>query len=132
MAKEKRAGPSVRIMTQFRDGNSMVYDFSCAAERLIVEIAPSDTGVGAFRAAAHTRTVAAHTRTVAAHARAAAEPTVAEAGATRGEALRAVGRAWASKNGAFGFPPIDWELVSQALVAVRAIEAAPTSRGQVA
>jgi hypothetical protein len=119
-------------MTQFRDGNSMVYDFSCAAERLIVEIAPDDTGAGAFTAAAHTRVAAAHTRAATAHTRTAAEPTLAEAGATRGDALRAVGRAWARKNGALGFPPIDWELVSQALVAVRAIEAAPTSQGQVA
>src|SRR5580700_1571218 len=123
MAKERRAGPSVRIMTQFRDGRSMVYDFSCDAERLIVEIAPSETSIGAFTAAARTRAAGPHTR-------AAVEPSLAEAGPTRGEALRAVGRAWASKNGALGFPTIDWELVSQALVAVRAIEAAPTSQGQ--
>jgi hypothetical protein len=123
MAKERRAGPSVRIMTQFRDGRAMVYDFSCDAERLIVEIAPSETSIGAFTAAARTRAAGPHTR-------AAVEPSLAEAGPTRGEALRAVGRAWASKNGALGFPTIDWELVSQALVAVRAIEAAPTSQGQ--
>jgi len=40
-----------------------------------------------------------------------------------------VGRSWAAKNEVFGFPKIDWELVGQALVAVRAIEAAPAQSG---
>jgi hypothetical protein len=109
MAKEK-SGPSVRITTQFRSGKAMVYDLSCEDTRLTVEIVPSDdpTGPEAFTAAAHAR-------------QAPERPRIAEPGPTRGEALQAVGRAWTAKNGAFGFPTVDWELVRQALLAVRAI-----------
>jgi hypothetical protein len=109
MAEEKR-DIRVRITNQFRSGNAMVYDLSCEDTRLTVQIAPStsDEGVDGF--------------TVVAHARQSPErPNVTESGATRGDALRAVGRAWAAKNGAYGFPSLDWELVAQALLAVRAI-----------
>jgi hypothetical protein len=116
MAKEKKPGPSVRITTQFRSGKSMVYDLACEDARLTVEIAPNEDETGTFTAAAHARQAPEH-------------PSIAEPGATRGDALRAVGRAWAGKNGAFGFPTIDWERVGQALVAVRAIEAAPLKVG---
>ena len=109
MAKEKTV-VSVRITTQFRSGKAMVYDLSCDDNRLTVEISPSDndTGEQAFTAAAHARQSPEH-------------PSIAEPGPTRGDALRAVGRAWAAKNGTFGFPTIDWEKVNQALLAVRAI-----------
>ena len=110
VAKEKRSEVSVKITTQFRSGKSMVYDLSCEDQRLTVEIAPNenDTGEQAFTAAAHAR-------------QSPERPSIAEPGPTRGDALRAVGRAWAAKNGAFGFPTIDWEKVGQALLAVRAI-----------
>jgi len=112
MRNAKRAIASVRITNQFRSDKSMVYDLSCSDALLTVEIAPSEGDTVAFTAAAHMRPTSEH-------------PSIAEPGSTRGEAVRAVGRAWAAKNEAFGFPKIDWELVGQALVAVRAIEAAP-------
>jgi hypothetical protein len=111
MRKEKRVAASVRITNQFRSEKSMVYDLFCADTLLTVEIAPSEGETTAFTAAAHVRQTPEH-------------PSIAEPGSTRGEALRAVGRSWAAKNEALGFPKIDWELVGQALVAVRAIEAA--------
>src|SRR5580658_1659140 len=112
MAKEKRVAPSVRITNQFRRGNSMVYDLHCEDTLLTVEIASSGDTTRTFTVAAHVRQAPEH-------------PSIAEPGATRAEALRAVGRSWVAKNGAFGFPKVDWELVAQALIAVRAIEAAP-------
>jgi hypothetical protein len=112
MTKEKRPVPDVRITNQFRRGKAMVYDFFCKGEtRLTIEIAPNEDPT--------------HTFTAGAHARQTPElPDITEPGSTRGEALRAVGRAWAAKNGDIGFPTVDWDLVGQALVAVRAIEAA--------
>jgi hypothetical protein len=109
MAEEKRE-VRVRITNQFRSGNAMVYDLSCDDTRLTVQIAPapSDEGPGGFIAAAHAR-------------QSPDRPSINESGPTRGDALRAVGRAWTAKNGAYGFPMLDWELVAQALVAVRAI-----------
>jgi hypothetical protein len=109
MAREKRVAPSVRITDQFLRRDSMVYDLSCEGARLTLEIAPNEDATGTFTVAAHARQSPEH-------------PVITEPGTTRAEALRAVGRAWAAKNGAFGFPTIDWELVGQALLAVRAIE----------
>jgi hypothetical protein len=112
MAKEKRVPPTVRITNQFRRGNSMVYDLHCEDTLLTVEIASSGDTAKTFTVAAHVRQAPEH-------------PSLTEPGSTRAEALRAVGRAWVAKNGAFGFPKVDWDLVAQALMAVRAIEAAP-------
>jgi hypothetical protein len=99
-----------RITTQFRSGSAMVYDLSCESTRLTVQIAPrpGDTGAEAFTAIAHAR-------------QSPERPSISESGLTRSDALRAVGRSWSAKNGAFGFPVIDWESVAQALLAVRAI-----------
>jgi hypothetical protein len=109
MAEEKRE-VRVRITNQFRSGNAMVYDLSCEDTRLTVQIAPAqgDEGTPGFTAVAHAR-------------QSPDRPTINESGATRGDALRALGRSWAAKNGEYGFPTLDWELVAQALTAVRAI-----------
>lgn len=107
---EEKQETRARITTQFRSGNAMVYDLSCESTRLTVQIAPraDDTGAEAFTAVAHAR-------------QSPERPSISESGVTRGEALRAVGRSWSAKNGAFGFPIVDWESVAQALLAVRAI-----------
>ena len=107
---EDKQEARARITTQFRSGSAMVYDLSCAETRLTVQIAPQaeDGGANVFTAEAHAR-------------QSPERPRITESGLTRGEALRAVGRAWSAKNGAFGFPAVDWEAIAQALLAVRAI-----------
>jgi hypothetical protein len=102
--------PAVRITNQFRKGPAMVYDLSCEAVRLTIEMRAreGDDGLGDWN--------------VAAHAREAPErPTIEEAGVTRSDGLRAVAASWAAKRGAYGFPALDWEGVTRALLAVRAI-----------
>ena len=113
MREEKRDdgnGARARITNQFRSANAMVYDLSCEETRLTVQIAPlpKDDGPVGFSAVAHAR-------------QSPDRPSIGESGVTRGEAVRAVGRTWAAKNGAYGFPLLDWESVAQALLAVRAI-----------
>ena len=44
-----------------------------------------------------------------------------EPGVTRNDALRAVARAWTAKHGTYGFPELDWDAVSAAMLEVRAI-----------
>jgi hypothetical protein len=101
---------SVRITNQFRKGQAMVYDLSCEEVRLTIEVTPVDRGDGLGE------------WNVGAHARQAAEkPTIDERRDTRREALSAVASSWRAKHGTFGFPPLDWEAVTQALLAVRAI-----------
>lgn len=109
MAKNKPQA-SVRITNQFRKGQAMVYDLSCEDIRLTIEIIARQgvEGPGEW--------------TVEAHAREAPEkPTINETSTSRGDALRAVARSWTAKQGVNGFPALDWEAVSAALLAVRAI-----------
>jgi hypothetical protein len=109
MAKDS-ARPLVRITNQFRKGQVMVYDLSCDDVRLTIEVTPreSSDGLGEWTAEAHAR-------------QAPEKPTINEPGATRGDALRALARSWSAKQGSYGFPALDWEAVTQALLAVRAI-----------
>ena len=107
---EDKTKVRVKITNQFRSGEAMVYDLSCEDTRLTVQIArrPNDDGIGEWSAEAHAR-------------QSPDRPRLGEPGSTRGDALRALGRAWTAKNGEFGFPQLDWELVAEALTAVRAI-----------
>jgi hypothetical protein len=109
MAKNKPQA-SVRITNQFRKGQAMVYDLSCEDIRLTIEIVAHQNGDGPDE------------WTVEAHAREAPEkPTIHETSGTRVDALRAVARSWTAKQGLNGFPSLDWDAVSVALLAVRAI-----------
>src|SRR5580704_12595095 len=109
---KQAARPGVRITNQFRKHEAMVYDLSCEDIHLTIEVAqrPNDDGLGSWRIEAH-----AH--------QAAEKVTIHEPGATRNDALRAVARSWVAKQGAFGFPALDWDAVSVAMLSVRAIDA---------
>ena len=88
----------------------MVYDLSCEDIRLTIEVTERENGDGLGQ------------WNVEAHARAVLEkPSIHEPGVTRGEALRSVARSWVAKRGSVGFPSLDWEAVTNALLAVRAI-----------
>jgi len=109
MAKEtSRAG--VRITNQFRKREAMVYDLSCEGIRLTIEVAQrrNDDGLGEWIVEAHAR-------------QAVDTPTIHEPGMTRDDGLRAVACSWTAKQGAPGFPKLDWEAVSVAMHGVRAI-----------
>ncbi len=109
MAEEK-SKIRVKITNQFRSGEAMVYDLSCEDTRLTVQIArrSNDDGGGEWTAEAHAR-------------QSPDRPRIGEPGTTRGDALRALGKTWTAKNGEYGFPTLDWDLVAEALLAVRAI-----------
>jgi len=112
VAERSRDESRAKITNQFRKRLTMVYDLRCEDVRLTIEITPgeaNESGDG--------RTWLAQAR-----ARQAPEqPTVEEAGATPEDALQAVTAAWVGKQGAYGFPPLDWNAVRTALHAVRAI-----------
>jgi hypothetical protein len=102
--------PAVRITNQFRRQEALVYDLSCGEIRLTIEIArrTDDDGLGPWLVEAHVR-------------QAAERPTIQEAGTTRDGALRSVARAWTGKRGSYAFSELDWEAVSGAMLAARAI-----------
>ena len=102
--------PGVRITDQFRKRDAMVYDLTCEDIRLTIEVAqrPNEDGLGEWVVEAHAR-------------QGADRPTIHEPGVTRKEALRAVARVWMAKQGAYGFPQLDWDAVSVAMLSVRAI-----------
>jgi hypothetical protein len=109
MSKET-SRPAVRITNQFRRREAMVYDLSCEDIRLTIEIAQrqNEDGLGEWLVEAHARDTAE-------------KPTIHQPGVTRNDALRAVAREWAAKRGTHGFPELDWDAVSGAMLAVRAI-----------
>lgn len=113
MSKEKEK-PGVRITNQFRRRQGMVYDLSCDDVRLTLEFSVRPTGEsdGESETAWHVEAFARE---------APGRPTLDEPGGTRIDALRAVARAWTAKRGAAGFPKLNWEGVTEALLAVRAI-----------
>lgn len=109
MPREERM-PAVRITNQFRKHQAMVYDLSCENVLLTLEITARQL-VGDVEE-----------WHVEAFARQAPErPTVCEPARSRRDALRAVARTWVAKHGAYGFPTLDWDAVTDALLAVRAI-----------
>jgi hypothetical protein len=102
--------PRARITNQFRKRTTMVYDLSCDGVRMTIEVTPREPsdGLGEWTVHAHAHHMAD-------------KPTVEESGATRRDALSATARSWAAKQATFGFPTLDWEAITQALLAVRAI-----------
>ncbi len=118
MSKEN-GKPGVRITNQFRRRQGMVYDLSCDDVRLTLEFttrpaAPPSEGEPGPEAEDEWH--------VEAFARESpGRPTLDGPGGTRLDALRAVARAWAAKRGAYGFPMLNWDGVTEALLAVRAL-----------
>lgn len=101
----------LRITTQFRSGEAMIYDLRSKAGRLTLRV----TGRGGDDGPPTEWCIEAATST---------SPdavVVAEWGPTRAEALRAVGRSWSTKLVAGNLPVFDWQSVALAMSAVRAI-----------
>ena len=108
---EKTEQSKTRVTNQFRNREVMVYDLASEGAQLTISIAPcADNldGTGEWRAEAYAR-------------QAPERPMLAETGPTRSDALGAVARAWTAKNRAWGFPTLDWDAITLALRAVRAI-----------
>jgi hypothetical protein len=110
--KERNDRASV-ITNQFRSPTGMVYELKCSTSRLTIRTcprsSPADAGEWCVEASAR---LAPKAEPVA----------LAEWGATRDDALRDVARAWQRSARQLGLPAIDWESVTEALTAVRAIE----------
>jgi hypothetical protein len=102
---------ALRITTQFRSGEAMVYDLRGSVGPLTLRVTGRGGGDGPpteWRIAASTSSSPDAV-------------VVAEGGATRAEALRAVGRSWNEKHLANNLPSFDWDSVARAMAAVRAI-----------
>ncbi|HMI86414.1 MAG TPA: hypothetical protein VK550_20110 [Polyangiaceae bacterium] len=102
---DKKRG--VRITGQFRSRDSMVYDFICDNIRITISVSSSEPD-NQWNAEAIAKQVPEATP-------------MHGIGPSRGEAITALAESWASKNGAVGVPPLDWNAIREALSAVRAI-----------
>jgi hypothetical protein len=103
---------AIRITQQFRSGESMVYDFRGDAGRLTVRV----SGRGGSDAGPPDEWCIE-----ACTSRSPESVVVVEWAPTRAEALRAVRRSWNAKSLADHLPTIDWDGVTLAMSAVRAI-----------
>jgi hypothetical protein len=102
---------ALRITTQFRSGEAMVYDLRSKAGRLTLRVSGRGGGDGpptewCIEASTSTSPDAV---------------VVAEWAPTRAEALRAVGRSWGEKRIAGNLPVFDWQSVANAMSGVHAI-----------
>ena len=102
---------ALRITTQFRSGEAMVYDLRGSVGRLTLRVTGQGGGDGP----------PTEWRIEASTSSSPDAVIVAEGGTTRAEALRAVGRSWNEKRLANNLPSFDWESVARAMAAVRAI-----------
>jgi hypothetical protein len=101
---------ALRITQQFRSGRAMVYDLRDKVSRLTLRISErqSATEPGDFRVDAATGN--------------GPEAIVITGwGATRADALGDAARSWAEGRVRTGLPAFDWESVTRALSAVRAV-----------
>ena len=103
---------ALRITTQFRSGEAMVYDLRSKAGRLTLRV----SGRGGAEGGPPTEWCVEASTSTSPDA-----VVVAEWGPTRAEALRAVGRSWGEKRIAGNLPVFDWESVARAMSAVRAV-----------
>jgi hypothetical protein len=103
---DKKRG--VRITGQFRSRDAMVYDFICDNIRITISVSSVKPDNNEWNAEAIAKQVPE------------ALP-LNGVGPSRGEAIAALAESWASKNGAVGVPPLDWNAIREALSAVRAI-----------
>ncbi len=101
---------ALRIVQQYRDKSSMIYELEGGGAELDVRISPrqSSDDSGEWRIEARP-------------GRALDATCVAEWAATRREALLEVARKWQSSEAASGLPAFDWEAVAGVLTKVRAL-----------
>jgi hypothetical protein len=109
--KDEREEESIRITQQFRARDAMVYDLRGSAGRLTLRVSGRGDGDGP----------PTEWRIDASTSSSPDAVIVSEVGLTRADALRAVSRSWNEKRLANNLPSFDWESVTRAMAAVRAI-----------
>lgn len=97
----------VKITSQFRERNAIVYELDCAGVALSIKMSPEDPQERSWRIEATLRQAEAIT--------------VAASGPTRIGALEEVSASWQKNDVASGAAPLDWAAITQALATVRAI-----------
>lgn len=110
--KQEADRDEIRITQQFRSGEAMIYDLRAKSGRLTLHVSGRGGGEGP---ATEWRMQASADGVLDEW------PVVAEWAPTRSEALRGVARCWNAHRLAHNLPTFDWDSVSRALAAVRAL-----------
>jgi hypothetical protein len=110
MKRDAPLPPICKVTTQYRSGNSFVYELESAGVLLAVHISPGATAESnaGWRVALH-------------NGRSADALVIAESATTRTEALRRVALSWSERAPELGLTEFDWKAVTEALLAIRAI-----------
>ncbi len=109
-SKQTKSKTALRIVTQYRDKASMIYELKCGDADLAVRITPRQNSEDS-----------GEWRIEARHDRSSETNFVGKWAATRREALDEVGRNWVSTEAETGRPSFDWEAVARVLTEVRAL-----------
>ncbi|HWL85854.1 MAG TPA: hypothetical protein VNO21_08635 [Polyangiaceae bacterium] len=107
--KEKEKDVAVRIMNQFRDRGSMVYELRHEGSRFAIVTSQRTSGEDPNEWQVRVRVAGQP-----------AESSVERWGSTRIDALRAVAQVWRDEPAGW-LSRLDWEAVEKALLAVRAL-----------
>lgn len=112
MKRETAAPNACRVTAQYRlrDADGFVYELNGMGATLAVHVSRSSTGNND-----EDWCVAAHNGTDANGI------VISESAPTRTEALQRVARSWSEKSFDLSLPRFDWDAITTALVAVRAI-----------
>jgi RNA recognition motif-containing protein len=104
-AREKEEAKACRITSQFREAQNMCYELDCRGITLSLRIFPTDRTERAWR--------------IEASMPGGSEKVVSDDCPTRGAALEQIARSWLAQP--VTLPPVEWNLVTAAMAAVRAI-----------
>jgi len=110
-SRAKKDNTALRIVTQYRDKSSMVYELRCGDAELNLRISAHQTDDDEEQWQIEART-----------SRADGAACLAGSASTRREALLEISRKWALGEATNDFPSFDWEAVARVLTAVRALE----------
>lgn len=112
MKRADAASAQCRVTAQYRSRGGFVYELEDAGTTLALHVLPTETtddrDAEGWQVAAH-------------NGRDADALVVSESAPTRTEALQRVARTWVEKSFELRLPTLDWDAVTKALRAVRAI-----------
>ena len=111
-SRNTESTPRVKITSQFRERQNMVYELDCLGTTLTLRVfpTPTETGGESWRLEARTNSA---TTTV--------DAMISASAPTRAEALEQIGRDWFERTAELNLPTVDWGAIALAMKGVRGI-----------
>jgi hypothetical protein len=109
-SRTKAEPPACRVVTQYRSAGEMVYELESSGANLDVRVSSQSSAPGERNW--HVSAQKGRTNDAV---------MIEESAPTKAEALKKVAEVWVERTPELGLPGFDWDAVTAALLAVRAI-----------